>query len=115
MGNVTLEDELFFNWQEGSMEGGDFTMYDRAVLNALPVLTVVWLKSVDNETVQKVVVRDGMAGWTGVELMCISTNEMRLGHRNLTQVERDSGVERIVGNWAVVSVVALSVVVGLVL
>ncbi|KAG4430763.1 hypothetical protein IFR05_013748 [Cadophora sp. M221] len=115
VGNATLEDEPFFSWQEGGTEVGDFTMYDRAVLNALPVLTVAWLKSTENGTVGNVVVGDGMAGWTGVELMCISANETQAGSRNLTQVERDSGAAGIARNWAVMGIVAFCVVVGLVL
>ncbi|KAH7319473.1 hypothetical protein BKA65DRAFT_599527 [Rhexocercosporidium sp. MPI-PUGE-AT-0058] len=115
VGNSTLEDEPFFSWQKESTEAGNFTIYDRAVLNALPVLTVAWLKSTSNETAQSVTVGDGMQGWTGAQLMCITANETQLGSRNLTQVERDSEAVKIVGNWAVVGVVGLSIVVGLVL
>ena len=65
MGNSTIEDEPFFAWLQESTDSDNYTLYDRAVLNALPVLTVAWLKSTSNETGQQPIVVNGnqAGGW----------------------------------------------------
>lgn len=105
----------FFSWAgTPSTENGNWTLYDREVLNALPVLTVTWLKNTSASAGNGGVV-DGSARWNDQRLVCISANVTETGSRNLTQVERDSGVGRRGASWALMGVVGLSVVVGLVL
>ena len=116
VGNSTVEDEPFFAWLQESTDSDNYTLYDRAVLNALPVLTVAWLKSTSNETGQQIIVNGNDAGgWSDARLMCITANDTQPGSRNLTQVEHDenSGV-KLGGSWALMGAVALSVAIGLV-
>jgi len=118
VGNSTIEDEPFFAWLQESTDSDNYTLYDRAVLNALPVLTVAWLKSTSNETGQQPIVVNGnqAGGWSDARLMCITANETLPGSRNLTQVEHDeNGAVKVGGSWALMGAVALSVAVGLVL
>ncbi|PVH87112.1 hypothetical protein DL98DRAFT_637796 [Cadophora sp. DSE1049] len=116
VGNSTLDDEPFFSWLQSSTQSDNYTLYDRAVLNALPVLTVAWLKATGNETEQHVVVNGGERGWLDARLVCISANDTQPGSRNLTQVEHDeNGAVKVGSSWALIGAAALSVVIGLVL
>ncbi|CZS95532.1 hypothetical protein WAI453_011412 [Rhynchosporium graminicola] len=112
-GNSTLEDEPFFSWQGASTESGNFTLYNRAVLNALPVLMVGWLKETDDKTAQSGAVGGGETRWTDARLMCVSANQTRPGSRDLAEVERASGAGKIVGKWTVSGAVVMGLVVGL--
>ncbi|KAL2063671.1 hypothetical protein VTL71DRAFT_5476 [Oculimacula yallundae] len=113
VGNSTLEDEPFFSWQGDSTQSGNFTLYDRALLNALPVLTVAWLKATSNESLLGVVQGEADVGWTSANLMCIGANETQPGSRNFTQAERASGAERMVVGWSMMSMLVMSLVFGL--
>ncbi|KAK0104437.1 hypothetical protein ONS95_004727 [Cadophora gregata] len=116
VGNSTLEDGVFFSWLQPGTQVNNFTLYDRAVLNALPVLTVAWLKATGGETGNQVVVQGEGGAWLDARLMCITANQTQPGSRNLIEVESDeSGAVKMAGSWTLMSAVALSVAIGLVI
>lgn len=81
----------------------NWTAYDRAVRNAVPVLVVAWAKDRGEEGL------DGGGGWSDVRLMCIGANQTVAGSRNLTMVEKANGAKRSGGGGGLGMVTALVV------